>query len=1020
MEQVKKFREKNEAAKRKSRQLPPSSVSTNGTAKSTFQRNTHYVQNIQEASAAISEVIEDDTLSVDQVAHHSNGYHYSNGNAINATSSSLSSRIEFSSEADPYQERQQQQEQQMKVVGINVGNSLDEEEDNLLNEVYSNKPAEDVFVVDTLETAQMVANRLMSEEMNGRMFACDSEVMDIDVTRQSPCCHGRVICFSVYAGPDVHFGGDHATSGVNRSVLYVDTYLDGNPEREEEAKEIMAVFKEFFASPDRNKVWHNYSFDRHVMSRNGVHNSGFAADTMHMARLWDSSRMLKGGYSLEALSSDPTLMNNNNNNRSSTSVTSDASLSAKEALIRGKVSMKELFAKANIKKDGTEGKLKVLAPVNELQSSEETKYRWIKYAAYDAKSTWELYSALERELKNMRAELDRAVKEEFESQGIHLNTMFDVYTHFWRSFGELLTDMEAEGMTVDREHLAAAQKQADADQTLAKQRFRSWATSKVPDAEYMNIGSVPQVLQLLFGGASNKNSNKDPVPLLRTFKVPNQKPPAEDEKRVRKFMDIELHSVWGVDNPSPLQPDVYTPGGSPACSTPVLKALAGKAGRARKALAAELKSLGDADLGHDDRLEDDLRAEEDWDPETGEPIATWSTDDAEITAAQVEKQEAIKTEDRDKLKEIAAQQGYGKLFPEFNSKLEGLKACAAVDSLVDASAIDTLLSNFIIPLQSADISELDSTGVWRVHCSLNINTETGRLSARRPNLQNQPALEKDRYKVRRAFTSDIQAGKTLIVADYGQLELRILAHMADCKSMIRAFELGGDFHSRTALGMYDHIQKAIERGDCLLEWDGGSHGDDSPPAPLLKDMFASERRKAKVLNFSIAYGKTAHGLSKDWGTSLKEAEETVDRWYSDRPEVRDWQKRQRQMAVDQGYVCTLLGRRRNLPEANSRDKARQSHALRAAINTPIQGSAADVATAAMIRINKNQRLRELGWKLLLQVHDEVILEGPKESAAEAQALVIECMETPFTGKKKPLKVDLVVDSKYADTWYDAK
>lgn len=99
-----------------------------------------------------------------------------------------------------------------------------------------------------------------------------------------------------------------------------------------------------------------------------------------------------------------------------------------------------------------------------------------------------------------------------------------------------------------------------------------------------------------------------------------------------------------------------------------------------------------------------------------------------------------------------------------------------------------------------------------MHCSLNINTETGRLSARRPNLQNQPALEKDRYHVRKAFSADTAAGHTLVVADYGQLELRILAHMAACGSMMTAFELGGDFHSRTAYAMYDYIRADVEAG----------------------------------------------------------------------------------------------------------------------------------------------------------------------------------------------------------------
>ncbi|RVW42895.1 DNA polymerase I A, chloroplastic/mitochondrial [Vitis vinifera] len=119
----------------------------------------------------------------------------------------------------------------------------------------------------------------------------------------------------------------------------------------------------------------------------------------------------------------------------------------------------------------------------------------------------------------------------------------------------------------------------------------------------------------------------------------------------------------------------------------------------------------------------------------------------------------------------------------------------------------------------------------RIHCSLNINTETGRLSARRPNLQNQPALEKDRYKIRQAFVA--APGNSLIVADYGQLELRILAHLANCKSMLNAFKAGGDFHSRTAMNMYPHIREAVEKREVLLEWHP-QPGEDKPPVPLLK------------------------------------------------------------------------------------------------------------------------------------------------------------------------------------------
>jgi len=327
--------------------------------------------------------------------------------------------------------------------------------------------------------------------------------------------------------------------------------------------------------------------------------------------------------------------------------------------------------------------------------------------------------------------------------------------------------------------------------------------------------------------------------------------------------------------------------------------------------------------------------------------------------------------------------------------------------------IDATITNFLVPLQTL----VDPAS--RVHCSLNLNTETGRLSSKRPNLQNQPALEKDQYKIRDAFVAE--AGNTLIVADYGQLELRLLAHMTGCESMLEAFREGGCFHSRTAVGMYPYIKDAVAQGKVLLEWD---YGKGQPTVPLVKDTYGSERRKAKTLNFSIAYGKTVHGLAQDWGISKEEAEETLEAWYSDRPEVRRWQDSTRADAKKLGFVRTLMGRLRMLPDAQLKGREhgqRQGHALRAAINTPIQGSAADVVMMAMIKLWRSETLKRLGWRLLLQIHDEVILEGPKESKDEALAEVRAVMENPFDGRGlSSLNVHLDVDAKSADTWYKAK
>ena len=290
---------------------------------------------------------------------------------------------------------------------------------------------------------------------------------------------------------------------------------------------------------------------------------------------------------------------------------------------------------------------------------------------------------------------------------------------------------------------------------------------------------------------------------------------------------------------------------------------------------------------------------------------------------------------------------YGKAYDHLKSigrEQEGKECCEALNNWLKFKQIETLLQTYIKPLQTAPDSKS------RIHCSMNLNTETGRISSRKPNLQNQPALDKDKYKIRRAFVAE--PGKKLIVADYGQLELRVLAHMTNCRGMIEAFKLGGDFHSRTALvshilidtysltfqGMYPEIQKELDQGALLLEWDN-SKG--KAPVPLLKDRYANERKKAKVMNFSIAYGKTVHGFMKDWNCSQEEASNTVDLWYSDRPEVKLWQRSVQKIAEEKGWTQTLLGRYRNLrkhfynEDGTKTNNRKKEHGMRAAINTPI-------------------------------------------------------------------------------------
>lgn len=790
-----------------------------------------------------------------------------------------------------------------KITGPEAGNQLK------LTRIYDK-----VVVVDNILTAKKVVQMLITKYRNF-IHACDTEVSKIDIKQETPIGHGEIICFSIYSGPEADFGN-------GKSCIWVDV-LDGG-------RDLLMEFAPFFEDPSIKKVWHNYSFDSHVIENHGIKLSGFHADTMHLARLWDSSRRADGGYSLESLTNDPRVMARNQSH-------------GDKELDVGKISMKSIFGKKKVKKDGSEGKLTTIAPVETLQKEERVS--WICYSALDSVNTLKLYDSLKEKLGKMVWILD----------GKKEGSMYDFYEEYWRPFGFLLVKMESEGMLVDRAYLSEIEKVAVAEQQAAADRFRKWASKYCPDAKYMNVGSDAQIRQLFFGGAQNRKDQNETLPLTKTFKVPNTENVIEDGKKSpSKYRTIELKHL-GVNMPT----EMYTASGWPSVSGDALKIFAGNV----------------------------------------------STDEIYLVDEYGKQSDSTSSNGK-------GTSFYGTAYDAFKGGKEGREACHAIAALCEVCSIDSLISNFILPLQGSHISCKNG----RVHCSLNINTETGRLSARRPNLQNQPALDKDRYKIRQAFIAE--PGCTLIVADYGQLELRILAHLANCKSMLDAFKAGGDFHSRTALNMYAHVREAVEEKRVLLEWHP-QPGEKKPPVPLLKDAFAAERRKAKMLNFSIAYGKTAVGLSRDWKVSTKEAKETVKLWYNDRKEVLKWQEERKEQAWEEGCVYTLLGRRRRFPPMVNASNAQKGHIERAAINTPVQGSAADVAMCAMLEIDRNARLKELGWRLLLQVHDEVILEGPTESAELAKAIVIECMSKPFDGTNF-LNVDLSVDAKCAPNWYAAK
>jgi DNA polymerase-1 len=266
-------------------------------------------------------------------------------------------------------------------------------------------------------------------------------------------------------------------------------------------------------------------------------------------------------------------------------------------------------------------------------------------------------------------------------------------------------------------------------------------------------------------------------------------------------------------------------------------------------------------------------------------------------------------------------------------------------------------------------------------------TQTGRLSSTEPNLQNIPIRLEEGRKIRQAFVPS-QPGWVIFAADYSQIELRVLAHIANDENLIEAFVKDLDIHTKTAMDVF-HVKE--------------------------EEVTANMRRQAKAVNFGIVYGISDYGLSQNLNITRKEAAQFIERYFASFPGVKQYMEDIVQQAKQKGYVTTLLHRRRYLPDITSRNFNLRSFAERTAMNTPIQGSAADIIKKAMIDLAQRLKEEKLQARILLQVHDELILEAPKEEVEKLQKLVPEVMENAIE-----LKVPLKVDYHYGPTWYDAK
>lgn len=296
---------------------------------------------------------------------------------------------------------------------------------------------------------------------------------------------------------------------------------------------------------------------------------------------------------------------------------------------------------------------------------------------------------------------------------------------------------------------------------------------------------------------------------------------------------------------------------------------------------------------------------------------------------------------------------------------------------------------FLTKLKSTFIDAmLEKTGPdGRIHTTLNQTvTATGRISSTEPNLQNIPVRTELGRQIRRAFIAS--PGNILVGADYSQIELRVLAHMSGDATFISAFNSGEDIHARTAAEIFG-----------------------VPKEEVTREM----RSGAKAVNFGIVYGISAFGLSEQLGISPKKAADYIEKYLDRLPGVRDYMEKAKKDGRERGWAQTLFGRRRELPELKASNFNTRSFGERVAMNMPIQGTAADIIKSAMVRVHERLRAEGLSAKLVLQIHDELIIDTPLCEEERVKALLADCM----TNVAK-LSVPLAADVESGRSWFDTK
>mmetsp|Transcript_73332 Transcript_73332/g.203465 ORF Transcript_73332/g.203465 Transcript_73332/m.203465 type:complete len:896 (-) Transcript_73332:147-2834(-) len=840
----------------------------------------------------------------------------------------------------------------------------------------------------TIVADERSAHRALAElrRLGDRAHAWDTESVGVAVrgkNTQSPVNHGRVLCATCFCGDDADFG--------NGPRLFIDN--DGPA-----AGLLERHFAGYFEEAAFKKVFHNYSFDSHLLRRHRIVVGGFYADTLHLARLYDTSF---ASWEAEAI-----------RQRGRASISASASGSKRQVAVaspdqvRGAGGMRKV---RTVKLGGTILKsaatdstivmpdlpettavsaptgygLKYLAchfglssgrpkefaelfgchvaAAEEAHNSPDNFHRWVEYATSDAVLTYGLFERLRAELEGRKwyspvharpiAEIcrdKRVLKDLLNKRSVACQydtgkTMWDFVEMYMREYALCLAKLERVGLPVDLKALRRIE--AEAGQEI-----------KACHADFVDcVGSLPAGLK---GEEAALNPDAGSINIR-----------SAQQMQTLLFGGSGKNKSTGEVLPSKR-------------SFPKDAASTAKDGTQKSVGRIELRGIG---LQPAKKRRHFTKA--------GWPSTSSST-----------------------LRELAGSAerpgvAYTQLLEKGYSEEDAGKVGHALRRVGEANRIKSLVSGFAEPLQRHG----EATG--RIHPSWAFDTSTGRLACRRPNLQNLPAEHHDKYRLRDAFRADPE--KIFVVADYSQLEMRVLAHMTGDPSMVANLSRGGDYHSETAVEMFPHIAEAVASGRVVLDKSSAGSSD----LPTVKDVFGRERGQAKAVNFAIVYGKEAVSLAEDLDIAPHEAEQLIDTWYRLKPFVKKWKEQVVRECRKDAYTRSLLGRWRTLPlivDKERPDWRRRSE--RAAVNFGIQGSAADIVLAASLRFARHERLAELGFAMVSQVHDEFVFEGPEAHATAASDVVRDLMSKPF-GDHNPdfeFSVPLLVDIGVGTSLYNAK